>query len=91
MALSRGLGRGLDSLIPTAGVEAQFDVTAKVDEKTGERVSADTVRSVDPELIDPTSRGPSSTRRRSRRWRRAFGCTAYCSRWWRRRRGRATS
>lgn len=58
MALSRGLGRGLDSLIPTAGVEAQFDVTAKVDEKTGERVSADTVRSVDPELIDPNPHQP---------------------------------
>jgi ParB family chromosome partitioning protein len=39
-------------------VEAQFDVTAKVDEKTGERVSADTVRQVDPALIDPNPHQP---------------------------------
>jgi ParB family chromosome partitioning protein len=59
MALSRGLGRGLDSLIPTAGVEAQFDVTAKVDETTGERVS-DTVRQVAPALVDPNPHQPRS-------------------------------
>jgi ParB family chromosome partitioning protein len=58
MAIQRGLGRGFDSLIPTAIVEEEFDVTAKVDTATGERVSADTVREVSPEIVDPNPHQP---------------------------------
>ncbi|HSX01844.1 MAG TPA: ParB/RepB/Spo0J family partition protein [Candidatus Saccharimonadia bacterium] len=54
----RGLGRGFDSLIPTQLVEDEFDVTAKVDAATGERTSADTLREVDPNLIDPNPHQP---------------------------------
>jgi len=57
-ARKRGLGRGFDSLIPTQIVEEEFDITAKVDEKTGERASADTLREVDPNLIDPNPHQP---------------------------------
>jgi ParB family transcriptional regulator, chromosome partitioning protein len=53
----RGLGRGFDSLIPTAIVEDEFDVTAKVDEG-GHRVSGDSVRMVAPDLVDPNPHQP---------------------------------
>jgi len=52
----RGLGRGFDSLIPTAVVEEEFDVTAKVD-ADGNRKS-DSVRELDPSLIDPNPHQP---------------------------------
>jgi ParB family chromosome partitioning protein len=58
MAIKRGLGRGFDSLIPTAIVEDEFDVTAKVDGATGERVSGDLVREVDPMMVDPNPHQP---------------------------------
>ncbi len=54
----RGLGRGFDSLIPTQIVEEEFDVTAKVDAKTGERASGDALREVDPSLVDPNPHQP---------------------------------
>lgn len=53
----RGLGRGFDSLIPTGVVEAEFDVTAPVN-ASGERVSGDAVREIDPFLIDPNPHQP---------------------------------
>lgn len=56
-AKKRGLGRGFDSLIPTAIVEAEFDVTAPVNE-AGTRVSADSVREIDPFLVDPNPHQP---------------------------------
>ncbi|HSX01584.1 MAG TPA: ParB N-terminal domain-containing protein, partial [Candidatus Saccharimonas sp.] len=54
----RGLGRGFDALIPTQIVEEEFDVTAKVDAKTGERKSSDTLREIDLGLIDPNPHQP---------------------------------
>jgi len=54
---ARGLGRGLDSLIPTAIVEEEFDVTAKTDAK-GHRVSGDEVQHVPVELVDPNPHQP---------------------------------
>ena len=54
----RGLGRGFDSLIPTQMVEEEFDVTAHVDAETGQRSSSDTLREVDPNLIDPNPHQP---------------------------------
>ena len=56
----RGLGRGFDSLIPTQIVEEEFDVTAKVDE-SGNRISAETVREVDPGLVDPNPYQPRTS------------------------------
>ena len=56
----RGLGRGFDSLIPTQMVEDEFDVTAPVDE-AGQRSSADLVREVSPEIIDPNPHQPRTT------------------------------
>lgn len=53
----RGLGRGFESLIPSA-VETEFDVTAKVDRETGERVSGDVVKEVAPALVDPNPHQP---------------------------------
>jgi ParB family transcriptional regulator, chromosome partitioning protein len=53
----RGLGRGFDSLIPTGMVEAEFDVTAKVDD-AGHRTSGDVIREVDPNLVDPNPHQP---------------------------------
>ena len=53
----RGLGRGFDALIPTQMVEDQFDVTAPVD-ASGQRNSADLVREVSPELVDPNPHQP---------------------------------
>jgi ParB family transcriptional regulator, chromosome partitioning protein len=58
MAEKRGLGRGFESLIPTQIVEEEFDVTAQVDTKTGERRSGDTLREVDVNLIDPNPYQP---------------------------------
>ncbi len=57
----RGLGRGFDALIPTQLVEDEFDVTAPVDAKTGERTSSDTLREVDPALVDPNPHQPRTT------------------------------
>jgi ParB family chromosome partitioning protein len=57
----RGLGRGFDSLIPTQIVEEEFDITAQVDEKTGERKSTDTLREVDPNLVDPNPHQPRTS------------------------------
>lgn len=54
----RGLGMGLDALIPTQIVEEEFDVTAKVDSRTGERKSGDMLREVDVNLIDPNPHQP---------------------------------
>jgi ParB family chromosome partitioning protein len=54
----RGLGRGFDSLIPTQIVEEEFDVTAKVDEATGERKSQDALREVAIDLVDPNPHQP---------------------------------
>jgi ParB family chromosome partitioning protein len=54
---TRGLGRGLDSLIPTAIVEEEFDVTAPVDEH-GHRKSAEGVQAVAVELVDPNPHQP---------------------------------
>ncbi len=54
----RGLGRGFDALIPTQIVEDEFDVTAKVDAATGERMSVDTLRELDVNLIDPNPHQP---------------------------------
>lgn len=53
----RGLGRGFESLIPTQLVEDEFDVTAKVD-ASGKRISADTMREVSAELVDPNPHQP---------------------------------
>src|SRR6266576_789705 len=53
----RGLGRGLDSLIPTQIVEEEFDPTAKVDE-AGQRKSSDVLFEVDPNLVDPNPHQP---------------------------------
>lgn len=53
----RGLGRGFDSLIPTQVVEEEFDITAPVDD-SGQRVSGDLVREVDPMMIDPNPHQP---------------------------------
>jgi ParB family chromosome partitioning protein len=53
----RGLGRGFDSLIPTAMVEDEFDVTAKVD-ADGNRKSVDSVHELTPDLIDPNPHQP---------------------------------
>ncbi len=56
---NRGLGRGFESLIPTSQVvEDEFDVTAKVDAKTGERHSVDAVLEVDPNMVDPNPHQP---------------------------------
>jgi len=52
------LGSRTGFAIPTSGVEAEFDVTAKVDEQTGERTAADAVRQVAPALIDPNPHQP---------------------------------
>jgi ParB family chromosome partitioning protein len=52
----RGLGRGFDSLIPTT-IEDEFDVTASVD-ASGKRTSNDTLREVDPALVDPNPHQP---------------------------------
>lgn len=57
MAEKRGLGRGFDSLIPTAIVEEEFDVQATVDD-SGQRVSRDTVVEVAPDLVDPNPHQP---------------------------------
>ncbi|MDF2461707.1 MAG: parB-like partition protein [Candidatus Saccharibacteria bacterium] len=54
---TRGLGRGLDSLIPTAIVEDEFDVTAKVDEK-GHRTTGEEIELVAVELVDPNPHQP---------------------------------
>ncbi len=53
----RGLGRGFDSLIPTAIVEEEFDVQAETD-KSGHRVSRDTVVDVSPDLVDANPHQP---------------------------------
>lgn len=53
----RGLGRGFDSLIPTAIVEEEFDVTAKVTDD-GHRVSRDTVVEVSCDMVDPNPHQP---------------------------------
>lgn len=50
----RGLGRGFDSLIPTQLVEQEFDVTAQNSGKAG----GDTLREVDPGLVDPNPHQP---------------------------------
>src|SRR5664279_2405366 len=52
----RGLGRGLDSLIPTQIVEAEFDVTAKAE--GGNQAVVDAVLQVDPMLVDPNPHQP---------------------------------
>jgi ParB family chromosome partitioning protein len=52
----RGLGRGFDSLIPTAIVEEEFDVTAEVDDK-GHR-TGEMVKLVAPDLVDPNPHQP---------------------------------
>jgi ParB family chromosome partitioning protein len=52
----RGLGRGFDSLIPTAIVEDEFDVTAPVE--NGRRVSGDAVMMVSVDLVDPNPHQP---------------------------------
>jgi len=54
---SRGLGRGLESLIPTGPVEPQYDVTAAVDEN-GNRTSRDLVVEIAPDLLDPNPYQP---------------------------------
>ena len=55
----RGLGRGFDSLIPTS-IEEEFDVTAATD-SSGKRTSNDTLREVDPMLVDPNPHQPRTT------------------------------
>lgn len=54
---NRGLGRGFDALIPTQLVEEEFDPTAeaKVD---GKRISADTIRQVNPDMVEPNPHQP---------------------------------
>jgi len=56
-ARKRGLGRGFDALIPTQMGEAEFDVTAPVDE-SGHRSSNDTLREVSPNTVDPNPHQP---------------------------------
>lgn len=53
----RGLGRGFDTLIPTAIVETEFDVQAAIG-ADGKRVEASPLREVDPALIDPNPHQP---------------------------------
>jgi ParB family chromosome partitioning protein len=53
----RGLGRGFESLIPTAIVEEEFDVQASVDGE-GHRVSGDVVLEVSPAIVDPNPHQP---------------------------------
>jgi ParB family chromosome partitioning protein len=53
----RGLGRGLESLIPTPAPEPQVDVTAKTD-ANGNRVSGDVVAEIPPHLLDPNPYQP---------------------------------
>jgi ParB family chromosome partitioning protein len=55
--IKRGLGRGFDSLIPTAIVEDEFDITAPVD-SSGQRVSGDAVQMIKVGLVDPNPHQP---------------------------------
>lgn len=57
----RGLGRGFDSLIPTDLVDKEFDISGKLVDDEGHRVSEETMREVDPALIDPNPHQPRTT------------------------------
>jgi ParB family chromosome partitioning protein len=58
MAMQKGLGRGLEALIPTQIVEEEFDPTAAVETSQGVRVSRDEVRQVNPNTIVPNPHQP---------------------------------
>ncbi len=57
MAMQKGLGRGLEALIPTQIVEEEFDPTAQ-ETPQGVRVSRDEVRQLDPASIVPNPHQP---------------------------------